>query len=234
MINVAIVEDEKNASDLIISYIHKFETETDIKFNIVHFADPVGFLANYSSNYDIVFMDIELPELNGMDVAKKIRVIDKSVTLIFVTNMSQFAVNGYEVGAFDYIVKPVSYYNFILKLKRALGHIKMNEVKKIIISTEQGTVCLTSSQIKYVEVMNHDLIFHCFDKNYTAYGSLKKVEELLAGNHFVRCNNCYLVNLRYVIAVDGLSLSIDNETLRISHTKKTAFMKALADYFGGR
>lgn len=234
MINVAIVEDERVAADLVISYINRFEKEKGGKFKTFYFEDSVSFLANYTSSFDIIFMDIDLPELNGMEAAKKIREKDSYVTLIFVTNMSQFAVKGYEVDAFDYIVKPVSYYNFILKLQRAIDNIKKKEDKKIVISTDSGSACLMTSQIKYVEVMNHDLIFHCLDKKYTSYGSLRKVEEHLTGNSFIRCNNCYLVNLRYVTAVNGLSVVLDNETLQMSHTKKTAFLKALADYFGGK
>lgn len=235
MINVAIIEDEKTASDLLCSYFERFTKEHGEEFRTVCFDNPIAFLANYSSNYELVMMDIELPDMNGMNAAHKMREIDKSVSLIFVTNMAQYAINGYEVGASDFIVKPVSYYDFALKLERALEKIKSRTEKRIMIPVEDAIKCVAAADIRYVEVIKHTVTYHTTDGDYETYGTLKKIESelLTAGGGFAKCNNCYLVNLRYVTSVKGHSVFLGSEELQISHPKKREFIKALNNYLGG-
>lgn len=233
MINVAIVEDERPAAELLAGFLEKYSGQYGEQFKTVCFADAITFLTNYQPNYDLVFMDIELPDLNGMDAAKKMRGLDKDVTLIFVTNMAQFAVKGYEVGAYDFIVKPVMYPNFALKLRRALEYIRGKSGVKLHIPVDNGVMCLPSSEIKYVEIIKHRIIYHTLSGDYNSHGTLKKVEALLPDAHFVRCNSCYLVNLRFVTAVIDYQAHIGGEVLQISHPKKREFMRALNNYFGG-
>lgn len=177
-------------------------------------------------------MDIQLPDLDGMEAAKKLRRLDSSVTLIFVTNMANFAVRGYEVDALDFIVKPVEYFSFALKLDRALERLKSTAEQEIFAKTENGTVRLKSSQIKYVEIMKHSIVYHTTEGDYSAYGSLRSVEQMLPENWFVRCNSCYLVNLRYVTRVSGFTVTVGGDDLSVSHSKKREFMKALNEYIG--
>lgn len=233
MKNIAIVEDEDEALSLIMDCIQRFTRENGIEFNTVVFRDAVSFLTNYKPNYDIVFMDIKLPNLNGMDAARKLRELDNFVALIFVTNMSQYAVKGYEVQAIDFIVKPVVYYNFALKLQRALESVEENKDVKIPVFKEGNVVCLLASEIKYIEVFKHSIVFHTIKGDIPTYGSLKKIEDILPKNSFARCNSCYLVNLRYVTKVKQLEVYLGETILQISRLKKRAFLSAINDYLGG-
>ena len=88
MFNIAIVEDDSAAMALMESSLLKYGKENNVQFNIFKFGGTISFLTNYHGNYDVVFMDIELPDLNGMAAAKKLREIDKNVVLIFVTNLA--------------------------------------------------------------------------------------------------------------------------------------------------
>lgn len=232
MINIAIVEDEKKYQELLISYFDNFTENKGEKFHIVCFDNPVDFLTGYKSNYDIVLMDIELPDFNGIEASRKLRRLDNSVTLIFVTNMAQFAVIGYEVNAYDYIVKPVSYYDFALKLERAIAKIKGENTVKINIPVDDAVMCVTTADLKYIEVIGHSLIFHTLNGDYSATGRLKAYEQKLASCGFARCNNCYLVNLRYVTAIKGFTVTVDGEELLISHPKRKDFRRALNEYLG--
>lgn len=233
MTNIAIIEDEITALNVLQEYIKRFEKEWNEKINYTYFPDAISFLTGYKANYDIVFMDIELPNLNGMEAARKLVKLDQNVVLIFVTNMAQYAVKGYEVNAFDFIVKPVSYYDFALKLQRALDKIANNVEIKINVSVDDGKRCIPVSQIRYVEVVSHQIIYHLAKEKVTAYGTLKKVEEMLPKEMFAKCNNCYLVNLRHVVSVQGYTLDVEGEELQISHPKKKAFLTALNSFLGG-
>lgn len=232
MFNIAIVEDDCSATDLLQSYLEKYGKDNDVQFNIFKFGKALTFLTNYTGNYDVVFMDIELPDLNGMEAAKRLREVDKNVALVFVTNLAQFAVEGYEVNAFDFIVKPVNYAVFSLKLKRVLDRAKVNRGVKLLISVDDATMPISSDDIKYLEIISHNIIFHTVHGDYRSYGTLKKIEKQLEGANFMRCNSCYLVNFRYVTAVKGFNVFIGDDCLQISHPRKQAFLRALNDYFG--
>lgn len=232
MINVALIEDDDGAAEVIRKFLDRFTAEKRVKFNLARYGDAVGFLANFNSNFDIVLMDIELPDLSGMEAAKKLREIDKSVVLIFVTNMAQFAVKGYEVDAMDFIVKPVDYFVFSVKLQRALDRVTIGGEIKLRVKTENGVVGLLSSRIKYVESVKHIVVYHTTDGDYRSYGTLRDVELSLGASNFVRCNNCYLVNLRYVNCVRGYTAVVDGEELLISHPRRSEFVRALGNYLG--
>lgn len=197
------------------------------------FTDAIAFLENYVPRYDIVFMDIQLPDMDGMTASRRLRALDRDVILIFVTNMANYAVSGYEVDALDFIVKPVSYFPFTVKLERALGRLDGNAGGgSVLLSTAEGAVCVRPCDVRYVEVMKHTLIYHTTTGDLTVYGSLKNAESALPAVRFVRCNSCYLVNLRYVKRVTGYTALVGGDELAISHSRRRDFLRALGEYIG--
>lgn len=230
MFNIAIVEDELAAADVLCDYIKRYGEEHEELFRTVCYHSALDLLTNYSSAYDIIFMDIELPHIDGMEGARRVRQMDKSVTIIFVTNMAQFAVKGYEVDAFDFIVKPVSYYGFALKIQKALDRIKLRDDKAIIISNQEGYRKLLLSEIKYIEIEKHRIISHTISGIYESYGTLKSIEEKLPKERFVRCNSCFLVNLKYVDGIDGFVVQVGKDRLQISRSRRKELIRALNDY----
>lgn len=230
---IAVIEDDKNASEKLCGYINQYGIENGQEFEISRYFTATLFLDAFRNNFDIIFMDIELPDGNGMDVIRKVREKDENVLVIFVTNMAQFAVNGYEVRAFDFIVKPLSYYNFCIKFSAVLECFRAKREVPVWISNKDGKVRLISSRITYIEVFKHMLIYHTLDGNFQASGSLTKLEERLAEASFASCNRCYLVNLRYVTEVRQLSVVVGGEELQISHLKRSSFMRALNKFLAG-
>ncbi len=225
LVRVALVEDEKAAADALQASLLRYGTEHDIRFDIRVFPNAMIFLEPYTADYDVVFMDIQMPLMNGMDAAHLLREADAQVLLVFVTSLTQYAIQGYEVDAMDYIVKPVRYYDFALKLGRVLRRLPQ-KAPEITVSTETGLVRLSVDDIRYVEVLGHHVLYHTLRDELTQYGTMSKAEAQLAGEGFARCNNCYLVNLRYVSRVDGYMLHLGDEALKISQPRKKAFLEA--------
>lgn len=234
MIRTAIVEDDPEAAELLAGYLLRYGTENGETFSVEVFGDGVTFIENYKVGFDIVFMDIEMEDMDGMTAAKMLRKRDKAVTLIFVTNMAQFAIKGYEVDALDFIVKPVRYHGFAFKIKKAISRIKSKEEKSLSVSLAGGGYAkIIISHIKYVEIMKHKIVYRSEDGDFETYGTLKNVERVLAESHFARCNSCYLVNLKFVNSVRDFMCDVAGEKLQVSQRKRKDFMKALNDYIGG-
>lgn len=233
MFNVAIVEDNKEAANLLKSYFDMYAAENNVAFSVVTFDNAFNFLENYTSVFNLVFMDINMPNMDGMEASHRLREIDNSVTLIFVTNMAQYAIRGYEVGAADFIVKPVHYYDFRLKLGRALARIGMQNQQKISIKVDNSIRCIPTNEIMYVEVAKHTLVYHTTSGNLESYGTLKQAEVALTSGNFVKCNQCYLVNLSYVTGAKGFSVTVGKDELVVSRSNKKTFFQALNKFLGG-
>lgn len=234
MIRIAIVEDEREQSELLSSYLERYAREHTCRLNVVCYGTAAEFLAAAAGNaFDVVFMDIELPDGNGMEAVRKMRETDKRTLVIFVTNLAQYAVKGYEVRAFDFIVKPIAYYNFILKFSAALDSLELNRDIEIWIKSKEGRVRLYASHIVYVEVQKHYLTYHTKEGDYTALGSIGSAAEQLKGSTFAFCNRCYLVNLKYVSQVTQTEVMADGKWLVISRHKRADFLKELNDFLAG-
>lgn len=232
MIKIALVEDEKNWAETFETYVGRFSLENKMAMKLECFSDARSFLEESGSGFDAVFMDIGLPGVNGMDAAKKLRAKDKNIAIVFVTNMVQFALNGYEVDALDYIVKPVPYFAFSVKMRRVVERISSRKETTIWIKTESGMQGISSAELKYVEIIRHYAIYHTLPGNYKARAVIKNIEASLADYDFVRCNHCYLVNLKYVKGINGYTVNVGGEELLISHPRRKDFVRSLNDYLG--
>ena len=215
------------------SYFARYTQEYGTTFTVTHFLSAEAFLNRYRPVYDLVLMDICLPKTSGRDAAALLRRVDQSVSLIFVTNMAQFAVKGYEVDAFDFVVKPVSYANFVLKIHRLLSKLAARREEEVLVTQSDHMIRLSASQIKYIEISGHRMVYHTTGGEVSAYGNLKEVEAALDPAMFARCNSCYLVNLNYVQAIQGYTVLVGGESLQISRPRRRAFAQALNDYLGG-
>ena len=232
MLKFAVVEDEDNAAERLTNCIKRYCGEHDIQYKIDRYGSAVDFLKNYRLQYDIVFLDIVLPYLNGIDAAKELRKLDETVTIIFVTNMANLAVKGYEVAALDFIVKPVVYDSFAMTIERAVNAVLRHRSVEVCIQTDRTVRFISASRISYIEVSRHNLVYHTDEGEIKARGTLNSLEKQLESENFVRCNSCYLVNMKFVKIVDGDDLILVGARLKISRAKKKAVMQALTNFLG--
>lgn len=112
MTRIAIVEDEAAVREQLAGYVQRYTRQYGTQFEVTMFTDGVEILEDYRPVYDIIFLDVEMQHLDGMETARRIRELDSDVLLIFITNMAQYAIKGYAVGALDYVLKPVPYFAF--------------------------------------------------------------------------------------------------------------------------
>lgn len=232
MLQFAIVEDEKKAAERLKGYLTTYCQNAGEEAKVSWYADAAAFLHQYRPGYDVVFMDIAMPGMDGMEAAHRLRERDKTVVLIFVTTLSQYAAKGYQVDALDFMIKPFSYQDFSLRLRRALSRVAANAKRDIRIRIPNGFYTTDSSRLMYVETSGHDLIYHMTDGLLTARGTMSELEKQLMSLGFLRCNACYLVNPRHIISVQSMTVTVGKDELKISKAKKQSFLEELTKWYG--
>ena len=134
---VAVVDDEEAMREQLVSYLSRFEAENGLELKAVTFPSGSDLWDRYARDWDIILFDIDMPGMNGIETARKIRQLDEEVTILFITHVAQYAINGYEVDAVDYIIKPIGYYDFALKFKKALRRVNRRDPARLLLENAQ-------------------------------------------------------------------------------------------------
>lgn len=232
MINIAIVEDEEEYSNQIKKYLERYEKEHGEKFYVTVFQDGDEIAIGYSAKYHIILMDIHMQFMDGMKAAEQIREVDAEVIIIFITNMTQYAIRGYKVNAFDYVLKPIEYFPFSSSLERAIGRIKNRVQRYVTIPIKGGTVKLDVSDIYYIESQRNKLVYFTKSGEYITTATLKDTEEKFNGLGFCRANKGCLVNLEHVDSIINGCACVQGNNIPLSRTRKNIFMEELTDFVG--
>lgn len=235
MLKIAVVEDQDEMRERLCGFIQKYAKENDLQQETTPLSDGALLVKNYQAgSYDIIFMDVEMPQMGGFAAAERIRETDPDTVLVFVTNMAQYAIRGYSVDALDYVLKPVDYYQFCTKLSRAVQRVQRRRGGQVVLQLSGGGMqVLDTSDIYYLETHSRLLWYHTAKGDFSVRASLLSAEKQLAPYHFSRCNQCYLVNLKYVKAVENDFVHVNNDRLEISRRQRAAFLTAVASYIGG-
>lgn len=231
MIKIAIVEDEEKYEKLLLQFLKKYSREKSAEFEISLFSDGDEIVENYDCKFDLILMDIMMRFMDGMSAAELIRKQDERVTIIFITNMVNYAIKGYQVGAFDYILKPITYFSLEKSLDRALSKIDRDEPNEYInINTATGVQKVALAELFYIESNAHYLTFYTKRGNFRTYMRMKDVEHTLCALNFYRINKGIIVNLRYIDGVEENCCMVNDSLLPISRGKKKEFMEILNHY----
>lgn len=236
MIRIAVVEDDIAAAQRLCGYLERYAAEENLELQSICYPDGQEFCNAYNGQMDVLFLDVQMPRLDGFAAARAVRRIDPCVPIVFLTNAAQYAIHGYEVDAVDYIVKPLQYEVFRMKFGKVLRLLATRQGKSILVSRRGEAQKILTNRIWYIEIFDHQLNYHTTDGVFTQTGatSLRKLEEELAGSGFARCHNCYLVNLQYVDKLEDARVLVCGRELPISRTRKKAFTQALMDYYRGK
>lgn len=230
---VAVLDDLPADAGRIVDYLKRYQEEKDMPIQISVFHSSVEFLERFDGSYDVIFLDIEMPRSDGLEVAHEIRSKDSSVGLIFITNMAQYAIRGYEVNAIDFMVKPVSYYNFLEKLEKAIRFVQSRGSRDFVLSNEDGISRISSNDILYVEKSKDYLIYHTTCGQFRQRGTAKALKEQLHALPFAECTSGCLVNLSRVSRVGKESVFLREVKLPLSRRMKKSFTQRYIDYIGG-
>lgn len=225
MFRIAVVEDQPQDAQLLLTALNRYAREKEVELSADWVNNAFEFLDAYQGQYDIVLFDICMPGLDGMSAARELRAQDENVVIAFLTSLAQFAMEGYEVEAADYILKPVTYALLELKLPRLLKRCVRRD-NEILLQTSGAAVQLRANELLYVEIFDHNICVQTIHGPLYAYGTLKELEALLPRGFF-RISNQTIVNLQYVRVADSTSALVGERRFTVSRRRRKDFMTAL-------
>ncbi|MBP5254854.1 MAG: response regulator transcription factor [Lachnospiraceae bacterium] len=234
MIRIAIVDDERQFREELAGFVRRYTDEHGLSAEILSYGNGLDFteaLESSEGRFDIVFMDIKMPYVNGLSAAKRLRESDPYAVLIFTTVMMQYAARGYEVDALDYMVKPFGYLNLSLKMDKAVALVDGNRTI-LALPGEDGTpVRVRSTDIYYVESQDHYCVYHTAMGTFRKLETLASVQDLFTGEGFLRCSHSHLVNPKHVTGVGRNDILVHGASIPVSRRKHKEFMQEISKYF---
>lgn len=232
---IAICDDEKNIRELIANKVVKQYPDAEIIF----FQSGEELLL-VDESIDILFLDIQMSGIDGMETARELRKKDKSVILIFVTAVEEYVFQAFDVGAFNYIVKPIDDGKFSDVLHRAVDEWSSQNINEkepaeryVLINNSGVHTKVILDEIVYAEVFNRKVVIHKLDGEIEYYGKMSDLESL-AGDSFFRPHRAYLINFKYVEKYDATTIYLERGTVLMAKQNYPEFVKKYMKYIQKR
>lgn len=227
---IAICDDEQNQIEYITSIVTSWSNHKGHSCEIRTFASAEAFLFEYEEDkaYDILLLDVEMKNMNGIELAKRIRKDNNRAEIIFITSHFEFVGEGYEVDALHYLIKPISVEKFTQVLTKAAEKLSV-EPPSVVISCEGETVKLYESDILYVESFLHYIVIHTKDNEYKIKENISVFENKVS-DVFYRIHRSYLVSLKYITRISRTSVNIGNTELPLSRGKYDDINRAFIEH----
>ena len=226
MITIAVCDDSKNMVGNMKKIMEEYREATGVELRVFTFYSGEELLAEYNCKFDILFLDIKMPGIDGIQVAEKIRQKDQKVIIIFLTSLVQHALDGYKVNAANYLLKPITKNRLKIELDRWTSYITVHN--------DNGNYKILLKSISYIETYNRNLIIHTDQGNIICYWKLREMEDKIGQYGFVRNHSSFIVNLLYVSNIEKMEIKLTTgERIPIGKSKKKEFMTRLASYWGG-
>lgn len=233
MLHIAICDDEKDFVAHLTDLLKRYAAETGEEIKVTAFYDGIGLTEHYDTTIDLIFLDIQMKLVNGLTAAGRIRQLDETVGIIFLTSLSRYGLEGYRYQAENYIIKPLKYIRLKTELDRWRKKHEKTDDPALTVSNDTGTYRVQLKSLRYVETFQRNLLLHTGQESVICYRSMKEMERALSGAGFARCHTSYLVNLAYIKRINKLEITlITGEALPVSQPRRKKFTELLTEYWG--
>lgn len=234
MLRIAMCDDEIGAREALYLLLDQEldEESEQIVYEFSTGTAAASWLEKHPGEIDLLFLDVEMDGMNGMETAKKIRTFDSNLLIVFVTGFADYVFDGYSVGAMDYLLKPVSREKLKQLLMRVRKKISQEKEEEFIIKNTEGTYRFPKKEIRWFYSDRRKVVLVTDRGEYDFYAKLDDVERELqkesGASTFIRIHQRYLVNAKWVVRVGSSSVQISGQELPISRAYKEEAVKALA------
>lgn len=225
---IAVCDDEPQYRQQAVQAIHECTRSLDILTDV--FENGNDFLQSFRKNpYDLIFLDIEMPEIDGISLARKLRELSRDVPIVFLTSHIEYALEGYEVNALRYLTKPIR----SEKLQELLDYVqeRLQEQRTLWLKTDMGEERVLVKEILYLEAQNQNILIRTAERDYLVRYNLGEYEKEFSQDGFFRIHRGYLVALRHIKSLGRHEVTLSGNTiLPVSRTKEKALKEALFQY----
>lgn len=231
---IGICDDESMPRLQLKNYIINYFNLSGESCELYEYTSGESVAAQYHERLDILFLDIQMGEMNGIEAAKEIRRFDEKVCIIFITALSEYAKEGYKVRAFRYLTKPVAYDEFAIEMAEAIHEIDRYKNKQITVKNDSGLFLIDVGDIIYIEVKGRKIWIKTPKGDVLSYDTLRFFEEKLDQSCFFRCHQGYIINLKYVDSITNKNsiLMRPDFYIPLSKHRRKEFMKKFTIYLG--
>ena len=229
---IAICDDESSIREILKSKIEKYYFSCSIDFSIDCYVSGVELLKQQFDEIDVLFLDVDMPGLNGMETAGEIRKTNKSMLIIFLTAYSEFVFESFKVDTFRYLVKPLKDAELAEVLQAVQDRLYADDGKYLVFQFQNESYNVKYSDILYIEGMRDKIWLHCKDGTYRWRGALKKLIELLSGHGFFQVHRSFIINMDKIQKYSSQTVQMENgEEVPISRYKLDAFKEEYIKYW---
>lgn len=197
-----------------------------------HSSEELIFENEDAYPFDLLILDIQMGEINGMELARNIRAVDKNIMIIFITGLRDYVFEGYEVGALRYLLKPVKEEQFMDLLDEAFNRINQDNKGWYIFACEGETVKLNYDDIIYIEARGHYIHIVSTKQNYELKESISQVSKELKRDDFFSIHRSYIINLKHVEKINKADCLMSNGVyVPVSRSNYQGLNKAFIHYY---
>lgn len=233
MIGIAILDDDSRVREALNAHLTRFARREGLELQIRSFESGREFLETDYSAFDMLISDIQMPAMNGIDVARSVREKDKEMTIIFVTNYVQYALEGYEVAAFRFLLKPLTYKAVARVAGEAVRQIHRRKEVFVSIRGKGETLRIAARDIVYAETCSGHVVLHTRQGEAECHSSMRDVETALEKHDFFRCHSAFLVNMREIQTVQQQDIRLlSGALIPLSKHRKKALKERLTVFWG--
>lgn len=235
MIKVAFCDDDMSVLNELKELLDQYRTKYNQEIKYVAFHSSLELLAEIEKGvrYDILFLDVIMPNENGIGIAKEIRQYDNVIKIIFLTSSSEFAVQSYTVGAYFYQMKPIWEENFFRLMDAAISECRREQQNSLILRCKSGISRIELGRLEYCEVLGRTLLFYMENGNVLkSTGSMDKLYgQLLQYENFIRPHRSFLINMEYIREISYKAITMENLTkIPIPHGKCSEIKNLYLEY----
>lgn len=234
MIVIGICDGEQTVRSVLASYVEQYRKETGEEIQLLSYSTGEKLLKNYMLNIDLIFLEIPLLHVNGLKIAEHIKKQDTQVRIVFLTTVLSYVLEAYEVGASNYILKPLSYAKFCRELSKVREEQLGREGLAFLEQNKNGLYKIYYHDVRYIETNGKSTLIHTKRKDIPSNRKMKQYEQFFAGTSLIRCHAGFIVNLRYFQRLEGSNLILtDGTQVPVSRNRRSQLLSQIQLFYGG-